>query len=62
MGKVIGLLLCVLGIWAATQYAAGTSPFSNQHEGEPSNAAAAGAKVSEAFEQGNARRDALLAE
>jgi hypothetical protein len=61
MGKVIGVLLFVLGIWAATEYTAGTGPFSKaQGHAEQSNAAAAGAKVSEAYQQGNARREALL--
>jgi hypothetical protein len=63
MGKVIGVLLFVLGLWAATEYAAGTGPFSEtQGHAEQSNAAAAGAKVSDAYEQGNARREALLAD
>lgn len=63
MGKVIGVLLFVVALWAATEFAAGTNPFSGtQRHAEQRNSAAAGAKVSEAFEQGNERREALLPE
>lgn len=63
MGKIFMVLCFVLALWAATEFAAGTSPFSGtQQRAEQSNAAAAGAKVSEAFEQGNERREAMLPE
>lgn len=64
MGKVIGVLLFVVAIWAASEFAAGTSPFSDtqRHAEQRSNAAAAGVKVGEAYEAGAERREALLAE
>ena len=64
MGKVIGILVFVLGIWAATQYAAGESPFGDQGDGTRAATVAkkSGAKVQAAYEEGNARRDALLPE
>ena len=61
MGKVIGILVFVLGIWAATQYAAGESPFGKGDGTEATTVAKkSGAKVQAAYDEGNARRDALL--
>jgi len=62
MGKVFVILLMVLGIWVATEFAAGTSPFAkSESRSKRANVAAdSGAKVQAAFDAGNERRDALL--
>ena len=61
MGKVVMILALVLGIWLATEYFAGSSPFQDSSGGEPTSVISkSGAKVEAAFEEGAKRRESLL--
>jgi hypothetical protein len=62
MGKVFGLLLVVLGIWMASQFAAGTSPFQAARTDGHSESIVkrSGEKVQAAYDEGGARVEALL--
>ena len=64
MGKVLMFLALVIGIWFATEYAAGNSPLSTSDDSAErmSTAARSGAKVQAAYEEGAKRRDSLLDE
>ena len=64
MGKVFGIVLLVLGIWMAAQFATGTSPFAKpDSDGHPASIAArSGAKVQAAFDEGSKRLDNMLEE
>ena len=64
MGKVFGILLLVLGIWLASEFAAGTSPFQTARTDGQSESIVkrSGAKVQAAFDEGGARVDKLLEE
>jgi hypothetical protein len=62
MGKVFGILLLVLGIWMASEFAQGTSPFQTARTDGQSESIVkrSGSKVQAAYEEGGARVEALL--
>ncbi len=62
MGKVFGILMIVLGIWLATEFAAGSSPLQTARtDGESESIVKrSGAKVQAAFDEGTARLNSLL--
>lgn len=60
MGKVIGILLIVIGIWLGMQYYVGESRSSDPEQAAVSPAQRAGQRVQEALENGSERREALL--
>ena len=64
MGKLFGILLIVLGVWAAAEYLGGNSPFeAAEPHAEARNALRdTGSKVQAAYDQGASRLDSLLAE
>jgi len=64
MGKVFGLLMIVLGVWLAMEYANGNAPFQTARaDGEDASIIKrSGSKVQNAYDQGSARVDDLLEE
>ena len=64
MGKVFMILLFVLGIWMATQFAAGTSPFSQSESRseQASVASKSGDKVRAAYDHYHGRPAERLAD
>ena len=66
MGKVFGILLLVLGIWVAAEYASGNDPLARVRSGDAveteSIVKRSGTKVQDAYDQGGARLEAMLEE
>ena len=62
MGKVFGILMLVLGVWLALEYANGNSPFQTARtDGESQSIVKrSGSKVQSAYEEGSARVDSML--
>ena len=66
MGRIFGLVVIVLGVWLAAQFYMGTAPFGLGKSGEVDGAEGTttvkrtGDKARAAYEDGYARREALL--